>query len=277
MQSKSLLNYIVNYALFAACCAIAMVYQSYNFFKIPLNIYLVAFVFFATICSYNFHFFLAKSNSSLLQVTLRLLLLNTHIHYILLATIGMFSTFFLTKLPIQAIVFSFVLTIIYSLPLLPFAIVVVLKKAGFLKTILLAFTWAYVTVYLPAATSNIENKILVFWFVQRFVFILILCIIFDNRDIVTDKIKGLHSLATDMPKNIINILVVVLLVASLVLHYKSIYFGASIRQAYSLQCMATLVLVVYVLSLKKRGYFFYYCIVDGLMIVSAIVSTLASI
>jgi 4-hydroxybenzoate polyprenyltransferase len=268
---------MVNYAFFAACCASAMVYQSFNFLKISVNIYLIAFVFFATICSYNFHFFLAKSNSFLLQLTFRWLLLNTHIQCILLAAIGMGGTFFLSNLPIYAIVFSFVFTIAYSLPLLPFSMVVILQKAGFLKTILLAFTWAYVTVYLPAATANIANKILVFWFVQRFVFILILCIIFDNRDAVSDKIKGLHSLATDLPKNIINILVAVLLIASLVLHSKSIYFGASIRQSYSLQCMAALVLIVYLLSLKKRGYLFYYCIVDGLMIVSAIVSTLASI
>jgi 4-hydroxybenzoate polyprenyltransferase len=277
MQLQSLLNRIVNYAFFAACCATAMVYQSYIFFKIPANIYLIAFVFFATICSYNFHFFLAKNNQFLKNSSLKWLLLNTHLQLILLAFIGMSSTFFLSKLPIHTIVFSIVCTIAYSLPLLPFVMVEGLKKAGFLKTILLAFTWAYVTVYLPAATTNIVNKIWVFWFVQRFVFILILCIIFDNRDAVTDKIKGLHSLATDIPKNIINILVAVLLLVSLVLHYKSIYFGASMRQACGLQYIAALVLLVYIISLKKRGYLFYYCIVDGLMIVSAIVSTLASI
>ena len=276
MQSKSLLNYIVNYAFFAACCAIAMVYQSYNFLKIPVNIYLVAFVFFATICSYNFHFFLAKSNSSLLQVTLRLLLLNTHIHYILLATIGMFSTFFLTKLPIQAIVFSFVLTIIYSLPLLPFAMVVV-KKAGFLKTILLAFTWAYVTVYLPAATSNISNAVIAYWMVHRFVFMLILCIIFDTRDIKTDTMKGLHSLATDIPKKAMHTFVILLLMASVVQNFYGFNFYISAKQLLGVQAVVVSTAIVYTISLKKRGYLFYYCIVDGLMIVSAIVSTLASI
>ena len=33
---------------------------------------------------------------------------------------------------------------------------------------------------------------------RRFLFMLMLCIIFDNRDIAVDKIRGLRSLATDL-------------------------------------------------------------------------------
>jgi hypothetical protein len=45
----------------------------------------------------------------------------------------------------------------------------------------------------------------------------------------------------------------------------------------ALQVSALTVLLVYWLSLKKRGYIFYYFIVDGLMFLSALLTTLATI
>ena len=65
--------------------------------------------------------------------------------------------------------------------------------------------------------------------------------------------------------------------ASVVLNFYGCSFYTSAKQLLGVQAVVVCTAVVYVVSLKKRGYLFYYCIVDGLMIVSAIVSTLASI
>ena len=190
-----LLYAFVNYAFFAACCASAMVVQSFFFLQLPVNIFVVGFVFFATICSYNFHFLVAKYTQLHLRISFATLGLNAHVYCMLMAVIGMCIIFPYSKLPFYTILFSLVCTGLYSLPLLPFNAIALLKKFGYVKTFLLAFTWAYVTVYLPAASSNISISEIAYWMVHRFVFMLILCIIFDTRDIETDTIKGLHSLA----------------------------------------------------------------------------------
>ena len=66
-----------------------------------------------------------------------------------------------------------------------------------LKTVLLAFTWAYVTVFIPLHKSYLFLRHSeLFVFNRRFLFMVMLCIIFDNRDKAVDKIRGLHSLAT---------------------------------------------------------------------------------
>ena len=277
MLLKKLLYAFVNYAFFAACCAIALAIQTYIFCKLPINFFLLSFVFFATICSYNLHFFLAKYSSTGLIIRLTTLHVNAHVYCIFFGVVGMCATFLPSNLPIIPVLFSLVCTSLYSLPFLQIKSLEKIKKAGFLKTILLAFTWAYVTVYLPVAASNINQPIIIYWLVQRLLFMLVLCIIFDTRDVESDMLKGFHTLATDLSSKAIQILVILLFVASVVQHFYGIYFYASAKQVLGLQAVVACTVIIYVVSLKKRGYLFYYCIVDGLMIVSAIVSTLVSI
>ena len=124
---------------------------------------------------------------------------------------------------------AFLLTFLYSVPLLPLNKLAFLRKAGFVKTILLAFTWAYVTAYLPLAHVFLHNTTEGCLFISnRFLFMLVLCIIFDNRDIAVDKIRGLHSLSTDVKPFVMQLIVLtcfVLLVVINLFFYK--YQGIS--------------------------------------------------
>ncbi len=173
---------------------------------------------------------------------------------------------------------AFLLTFLYSVPLLPLNKLAFLRKAGFVKTILLAFTWAYVTAYLPLAHVFLHNTTEGCLFISnRFLFMLVLCIIFDNRDIAVDKIRGLHSLSTDVKPFLMQLIVLtcfVLLVVINLLFYK---YQGGLFQMMALQLSTVITLLVYFFSWKKRSYFFYYFIVDGMVFLSALLTTVASI
>jgi 4-hydroxybenzoate polyprenyltransferase len=96
---------------------------------------------------------------------------------------------------------------------------------------------------------------------------LMLCIIFDKRDVAVDKIRGLQSLITKMNPTTIKQLYNVVLLAYL---FCSIYFFKNAFPVGILQpLIMTLILwFAFKKSLQQRGYLFYYFFIDGLMLLS---------
>ena len=106
---------------------------------------------------------------------------------------------------------------------------------------------------------------------------LMLCIIFDARDTTVDKIRGLQSLTTLVKPNVIQYIMIAIFVAYLIngIAFR-IYYNEPV-QIIALLVTGMIAAVVYVFSLKKQGYFFYYFLVDGLMLFSATAAYVASI
>ena len=152
------------------------------------------------------------------------------------------------------------------------------RKAGVLKTILLAFTWAFITVYIPyvyAQTANTTALWLLFSI--RFLFMLMLCIIFDARDTGIDKIRGLQSLTTMLAPATVRLIMFFLFAMYLAAGtvYR-LYYNEPMQIA-ALLVIGAAVATAYYYSLKKQGYFFYYFFIDGLMLFSALLTFVASI
>src|SRR5215216_3789100 len=56
MNLKSVFDFFLFTSLYIACCAVIMMYQTYTLIiGKPVDLYLSAFAFFSTVCSYNFH------------------------------------------------------------------------------------------------------------------------------------------------------------------------------------------------------------------------------
>jgi 4-hydroxybenzoate polyprenyltransferase len=184
-----------------------------------------------------------------------------------------------SQINIWLVLIASIFTGLYSLPLLPVNLPKYIRNAGFIKTLLLAFTWTFVTAYLPMHQAGIDitatlSLLLLF---QRFVFMLILCLIFDCRDAATDKIIGLHSLATDLKPSFVNWINYTLFGLLSIVSFFLYKNGLSLLEAISLFVITLICFFVYLLSLQKRGNVFYYFWVDGLMVLSAILTGLASI
>lgn len=273
------LHFILSHSIFIAFCAVAMAFQTSLLLNLSLSIYLYGFIFFATLCSYNFYWILSKA--SFTQSNAFYLLLKKQIIGLLilfLSAIGLIFCLIKKPLPIELIFTSVLLTCLYALPLLPLPAFYFIRRAGFLKTVLLAFTWAYVTVFIPLQkTYLVLTGADYFIFTRRFLFMLMLCIIFDNRDKAVDKIRGLHSLATDLKPAHLKIIIGLIFIILFGTNFLYSYYGITFYQSIALHISTVTLLAVYFFSTKKQGYLFYYFFVDGMMLFSALATYIASI
>ncbi len=273
------LHFILSHSIFIACCAVGLCYETNLLLHIRTDNNLLAFIFFSTLCSYNYYWLLSKFYF-VKNPTLSSFIKKNYSFIIMFAfaALGTLYFLFLLKSILLFVVVGVLLTLLYSMPLWPFSFTKALQKIGLFKTILLASTWAYVTTILPSThLLNTHLFPILLLLAQRFFFMLLLCILFDLRDISVDKLHGLHSLATDMGYKKMDTVLVLVFVFYLFTTLLFCWQYADINQAISFIITAAIFWLVYRFSLKKRGYVFYYFVVDGLMFVSALGTYLASI
>jgi 4-hydroxybenzoate polyprenyltransferase len=271
------LQFIFSHSLFISLCAAAMCVQTYVVCSIAVDSRVCLFVFFSTLASYNFYWLISKfafNQRSAVQTFIK----KERSYVLLFLTAAAFVCFYALQLPYMWgwALFGALLTLLYSMPLWPLPFLQQLPKPGFLKTVLLAFTWAYVITVLPLAAALTEHTWEVaFLFLNRFFFMLMLCIIFDMRDATVDKLHSLKSLATSVSKrwlqNIVLMSFSLYLFAGICLW---VYFSST-QQLVAFLLTGAVLWWVYRLSLLKQGYLFYYFGVDGLMLFSSLATIVA--
>jgi 4-hydroxybenzoate polyprenyltransferase len=273
-----LLYFIVSHSLFIAICAAALCFQTALLLYIELSSWFYSFVFCATICSYNFYWLLSGWAFSKKNIITYLTAHRSNLLVFAIAAIGVVvSLFYLTTI-LPAIAVAAALTFLYAVPLLPFKWLQFTRKAGLLKTILLSFTWAYITVCLPYMYSPANSmQALLLLFCIRFIFMLLLCIMFDARDTEVDKIKGLQSLTTVLTEKAVKGIMLLLFAAYLIMGVLFRFYFNDTHQIIAFVITAATVGVAYRFSLKKQGYLFYYFIIDGLMLFAAAATYIASL
>jgi len=273
------LHFILSHALFIAFCAVAMVFQTALLLKLQVAIYVYGFIFFATCCSYNVYWIISKS--VFMSPGNLAGLLNkekTGLLMLLLSASGLLFCFYHHPLPAAYLITAVVLTCLYTLPLLPCRPFYIFRKAGALKTFLLAFTWTYVTVLIPLQKNYLQiSSSECFVFTWRFLFMLMLCILFDHRDKGVDKIRGLHSLATVLRPAQLRAVIYFIFGMLFAANFLYAYVGISPAQSLGLHVSTLALLALYFYSLQNRGYLFYYFFVDGMMIFSALATYIAGI
>ena len=272
-------QFILSHSIFIAICAVAMCYQTTTLLQMQTDIWLPGFIFFATLFSYNSYWLFSKKifGSVFYQ---QIFFKKERFKIALLAVYltGLITCYFQTSLTVNLVWPALLLNILYIVPLLPYKALRFTRRLGVLKTILLAFTWMFVTGFLPMQQSalsltNFEAVLLL----NRFLFMLLLCVVFDNRDVAVDKIKGLHSIATGLKPASLKFLVVMLFILLAGSVYLLQYLGLNLTQAFALLISAIATGYIFYLSLQKRSYFFYYFFVDGMMLFSAIATYIAGI
>lgn len=273
------LNFILSHSIFIAVCAVALCYQSYILLKIHPDYFIYSLVFFSTLCSYNFYWLVSKYSFSQPGNLSEFFARNrSYALLFFISGLGMVISIYFVPGVLLYLFVGILLTLIYSLPLWPFTFSARLRKAGFLKTTLLAFTWAYVTTVVPAAVvSEIHGYNLIILLLSRFFFMLLLCAIFDRRDIKVDKLHALHSLATDISTAQFKLLMRIIFIMYLLMGALIRYELHNSPQFIALLVTGGAVWLVYRFSLKPNDYIFYYFIVDGLMLFSALTTWVAEL
>lgn len=269
---KSIFNFILFTSVFIALCALLMIWQTNELLGLQYpkpTFYL--FVFFSTICSYNFHWYLTPGSYSSSE---RLQWVD---HYrdlmLILCGVGLAGAlFYFWPLRSHWLVLSggAILTFLYSAPKVPYQPFTWLRKIAVGKTLFLTGVWTYVTTLLPAFVADQGlSWPLVLFTIHRFLLIYAICILFDYRDIESDKREGIRSLITYLDYKSLNRLYYITLLFSAV--------SAGLLQPYTtIPVIITLLIPVVITGMLTRkaqhnpsDYLFYFSL-DGLMAFSAL-------
>ena len=154
---------------------------------------------------------------------------NRNLHRILLAA-GIFLILFsLFSFHLHHFIILGILGVIaflYSFPVIPIGKKKRIKDYGFMKIITLSLLWTLVTVWFPVVNLSFEKNIFALVFLKRFVFMFVLCLVFDIRDIEIDRKENIKTLAVILGKKKSYILAYISLVVFIFYRcFSSFYFA----------------------------------------------------
>jgi len=270
--TRRIIDFFLFTSVFIALCAVCMAYQTYYLFGVPVSVNYICFIFFGSLCSYNFHWYLTpaiyggsyKTHWSIRNKKL-------HLFFFLVGLAGA-AWFILPMLhEWEWLLVSAFITFLYSAPKIPFPPFHHLKRIAIGKTIFLSLVWTHSTVLLPLVLSGeVWKAEHVLFFVNRFFLIYAICILFDYRDRADDRKEGIKSLITLLPDRGIDILfwssLGIFLLTSIALYAE----GFAAADCIALFIPGTLVAALHSYSKKNPSDYLYYFVLDGLMMFSAI-------
>lgn len=269
---RRIADFLLFTSIFIAVCAVIMVYQTYYLFNVAPVRGFVPFVFFGSLASYNFHWYLTPSiygGSYKTQWSIR----NKQVHFVI-SIIGIVgATWFITYLihEWEWLLATAFITFLYSAPKIPFGPFKHLRTIAVGKTIFLSAVWTHSSAILPLVLSHTKWLASHYLFViNRFFLIYAICILFDYRDRVEDKKEGIKSLITFLSERGINILFWCSLLVFLVTNVFLYVEGFSLVDSVALFVPGVIVAFLYKYSKNTPNDYLYYFILDGLMMFSAV-------
>lgn len=260
--------------IFIACCAVLMVNQSYGFLlgTVPGN-YFIGFVFFSTLCSYSFHWYLTPAEMEAYSTRTKWLVKNKYIHIILFVAgfIGAAVFGFLLLRYWLWLLIAVVITFLYSAPKISHPYFRMLRKVALGKTIFLAFAWMYVTTLLPLFMSDKPWQAdFTLFAISRFFLIYAICILFDYRDRDYDKENGIRSLITWLSPRSIAWLFILSLLLFTGFTIALLPAGHSYIDIIILLIPGLITALLYRHATQNFSDSLYYFVLDGLMSLSAL-------
>lgn len=265
-------NFFIFSSLFIAVCAIVMVWQVNDLLQLSYDhLHFGLFVFSSTVCSYNFHWLLTRE-SHIPSIRLEWTLSHQTLHKVLMVVSGITAVYagihFLPWWPWFGL--AAFLTFLYSAPKIPVKLTGILREIAIGKTLFLTFVWTYVTTVLPIilGSERFYSTQLLFC-LSRFFLIYAICILFDLRDRESDKAEGIRSLITYLSEQHVRWLFYVTLmcfaVCTLFLNFSPLLLAA-------LLLPGIITAFLYRRNLHQQSDYFFYFLLDGLMMGSGLIT-----
>lgn len=262
--AKQLFNFYLNSSLHVGLSVYALTWITLIDHHISYNDNILYFNFYATITGYNFvkYFGLAKFHHRGLATWLKSIQLFSLICFVLMC-------FYALKLNTKTIIYigGFgLVTFLYAIPFLPKNIFLDkqqnLRSVSGLKIYLIALIWAGVTVYLPLVNSGFLIRYdVILTGIQRFLFVMVLMLPFEIRDLQYDSIK-LATIPQKIGINNTKLIGVVLLVVLVVLQFFKNDFG--FNDTLTLIAVAFITLIFLISSKKEQSKYYSSFFVEGL-------------
>lgn len=268
------IRFLFYHHIIIALCAAALCVQTklfYSIFDYPLT--LIAFVFLATLFSYNVHFTLAaQKNNDSGQLTWFRQQKSFNLFFNLVTLLLMLWFWWKIRSVTHLIIISIIINFTYTGPLLLKKPVKLPALLTFKKSYFIGFVWSYVTVVLPLAFFKVEPQLNeIFLFMNRMMLVSLATMIFDYRDKIQDFESGVHT-----PANLMNEKQFTLFFWLNVLVYFFTVFVLAARfhnYIHLLQLIPGFVLIYQLNQSKKEtGEYFYLGWVDGVLILASLLS-----
>jgi len=280
MQKKNNFTWIIDYLVFGniyiALCAVLMAHYTFSFFNSPANYTLLFFIFFASISSYSFHSFLpssAKDYSAKVTWSLQ----HKKYFFILLLTgsIASLTLLFYLEQDLKLLLVLAVFTVLYSSPKIKFDKFSFFKRFGTAKTLYLTIVWTLVTVSLPLSSSNHFNTNEgIILFVNRFLLIYAVCILFDLKDKEFDIQRGIKSIVTILSDKAVHNVLIICLILFFISSAAFYIFNYSLISIAILSAPGVVLLFILEKSKNTKSDYWYSILLDGIMMLSAILNLL---
>jgi len=272
---KYLFDLFLFTSIFIAGCAVLMVDQTNRLLHLQYEIFpYFLFVFLSTLCSYNFHWYLsANATSENARVRWTQQHKALHLAFTLLGGLGSVFCFFYFINHWFWLGIAALLTFLYSAPKLTWEPFAWLKNIAIGKTLFLAFVWMYVTTFLPIAIDNAHWTAPALLFcASRFFLIYAICILFDYRDRDYDKQEGIRSMVTYFNERGINNLFTGSLLLFATTTMALLTYGYTLLLTALMLLPGGIVLVLYPVAKKNFSDYLYYFVLDGLMMLSSLLT-----
>ena len=271
MTSESLLVHLKKYNIIIAIAALAQTWLSYQLFNIPINPYILLFVTIATPFSYS----LAESFSYDLNQKNKSFFTFKKLFFGFTFLILLYIASFLNKNTIAQFTMAAIIAIAYNFPLKSNKNSVFrLRQIKGLKIFLIAFSWTLVTVYIPINLYIVNKISLTIVLINNFLFIAILSLLFDIKDVQKDKENNLPSIpvliGVTKSYHIIQLILALLVISTCYL-YDDVGFATT--AALLLHILFSYVVIFKLKSSHKN--FYYTILIDGLLISQALVVWIA--
>lgn len=270
---RKIIDYLVFSSLYIALCAVLMVWQTtWLLLGSPPPGRLLGFVFFATICSYNFHWYLTPRSAS---PTHRVQWTHRHkpLHFVLYLTglVGSAVYFFYLLPYFFSLCFAVFFTFLYSAPKLPHRMFRWLRDIAVGKTIFLTFVWVYVTTVLPLIVAGVRwNLPFLLFTAGRFFLIYAICILFDYRDREDDRQQGIRSLITLLDERGIGRLFWTSIGLFFACNFSLAFYHYPAYYIFLLVIPGIITGALYRESKRNFSDYLYYVVLDGLMMFSGL-------
>lgn len=257
-----------------------MTWQSVHLLHLAIPYSYYGFVFFATICSYNFHWYLTpQTKKSAERTKWSLQHKNAHLLFYFTGVIGSGIFFYQLRQHWFALFFATVLTFLYSAPKIPIPFFRYFKQVAIGKTLFLTTVWTYVTAILPVFISGLryfdhEMK----WFAAgRFFLIYAICLLFDYRDRDEDKQEGIRTFVNYFDETGVKRLFVLTIIAFIVFSFALLFSSVSVITVLILLVPGILLFSIYDYAKNSNSDYLYYFVLDGFMMLSALLMAILSI
>ncbi|MDY2587439.1 UbiA prenyltransferase family protein [Winogradskyella aquimaris] len=189
---NQIFNFYINSSIHVALAVMAMTWVTFIKFQLNHDFVVLPFVFFATITGYNFvkYFGVAKFHHRSLATWLKTIQI-----FSFLAFLG--TCYYALKLTIDSIIYLAIfglVTFLYAIPLLPMQYFrdsqKNLRQIGGLKIYIIALVWAFTTAFLPLIEKGypISGDVVITG-IQYFIFVIVLMLPFEIRDLIYDNLK----------------------------------------------------------------------------------------